>query len=270
MMRQQSSAKFDADTQPTARREPSARPTEGGFQQGKSGKHKQAETQWERNRGRGRPKGSKNKPKALITKEIASELLGVVRQTLPPELYEEMKEAVRNGKNISTINEAKILMKLMGPPIWQRLIEEANQKPPMPSGFDPDLEDELGDDLPNSNVTPFNKDLNERVKVYMGLMQFVDKMERADDQPNNTAKPILEIFARRGVDGSRVDFLIGGIAQSVGGDADGTGRDAIEPRTVSGQVPERPLDVQDSQQVSAIRVLNDNSVGDDAQGGDES
>ena len=253
---------------PTARREPASRSTEGGVERTIANKTKHGETHSERKRGR--PKGSKNKPKALITKEVASELLGVVKQTLPPELYEEMKEAVRSGKNISTINEAKILMKLMGPPIWQRLIEEANQKAQMPKDFDPDLEDELGDDLPTDNVTPFNKDLNERVKVYMGLMQFVDKMERQDDQSDNSAQPILEIFARRGVNGERVDFLIGGIAQSVGGDSDGTGRKAIEPRTVSGEVSERPLDVSDSQQVSAVRVLNDNSVGDDPQSSDES
>lgn len=255
---------------PNARstQEAAPRSTEGGVEHSVSNKAKLSSTHSERKRGR--PAGSKNKPKALITKEVASELLGIVKQTLPPELYEEMKEAVRSGKNISTINEAKILMKLMGPPIWQRLIEEANQKAQMPRDFDPDLEDELGDDLPSDNVTPFNKDLNERIKVYMGLMQFVDKMERSEDQSDNSAKPILEIFARRGVDGSRVDFLIGGIAQSVGGNPDGTGRDAIESGAIPSEVLERPLDLSHSKQVSAIRVLNDNSVGDNPQGSDES
>jgi hypothetical protein len=253
---------------PTARANPAARPTEGGVVHSVANKSKLSKTHSERKRGR--PKGSKNKPKALITKEVASQLLGVVKQTLPPELYEEMKQAVRSGKNISTVNEAKILMKLMGPPVWQRLIEEADQKVQPPRDFDPDLEDEI-DMQPEQSVTPFNKDLNERIKVYIGLMQFVDKMERNDsDESDTDKKPVLEIFARKGVDGGRVDLLLGYQPGSMGGNADGTERETIEVGAIPDKLPERPLDVQDSEQVPTVRVLDPDSTGDMPQGSDES
>lgn len=252
--------------QPTARREPAPRSTEGKVTIANKTKH--GETQSERKRGRGRPKGSKNKPKALINKEVAQDLLGVVKQTLPPELYEEMREAVRSGKNISTVNEAKILMKMMGPPIWQQLIMESESLgKKRESDIDPDLLDEIGP-LPEEDADGLRKDLNERIKTYIQLMQFVNKMERDDDQSNNSEKPILEIFARRGVDGDRVKFLVGVESESVGGNADGTRRESVEPRTVSGEVSERQVNIQDSQQGETVRLLDHGGSGSDTQSSD--
>lgn len=247
--------------------EAAVRPTEGGVEKSVATKTKAGETRTQRKRGR--PKGSKNKPKALINKEVAQDLLGVVKQTLPPELYDEMRDAVRSGKNISTINEAKILMKMMGPPIWQRLILEAErQGKKNVTDIDPDLVDEIGgmEDEPPM----MDKDLNERIKTYIQLMTFVNKMERDDDESDNSTQPLISIFTRRGFDGGRLKFLIGGESGPVGGDADGTGRSTIEVGAFSGEISERPLDIQDSEQIEAVRVLNDDSAGDDPQGSNES
>jgi hypothetical protein len=219
-------------------------------------------------RKRGRPKGSKNKPKALIPREVANDLLGVVKQTLPPELYQEMKDAVRSGKNISTINEARILMKLMGPPVWQRHIEEVHPKAPIATDIDPDLQDEIGG-MPGEQPAGFDKDLNERLKVLINLMQFVAKLEQSDDQSDSSTKPILEIIARRGLDGGRIGILIGDQSGVVGRDSDGVGRPEGGVGAVSGELSERQIDVSDSEQVQTDRVLDADSVGDNSRSSDE-
>jgi len=227
----------------TPRREVVSRPTEGA--KSVATNHKGNEIRSERKRGR--PTGSKNKPKALIPKELASDFLGVIKDMLPPEYYADMRDAIRNGKNISTISEAKILLKLMGPPVWLRLIEESRPIQEPPSDFDDDLADEIGYE-PQSKVRPFDKDLNERLKVMLQIMQFISKIESEEDESDSSQKPILEIIARRGINSERVKFLVGIESGDVGGNTDGTGRVSIGARTVSGEVPERQIDVSDSQQ----------------------
>jgi len=200
-------------------------------------------------RGRGRPTGSKNKPKGLIPKEFASEFLGIVKELLPPEHYEEMRQAVQEGKSISTLAEARITLKLMGPPIWQRLIDEARPKAQV-TDIDPDALEEIGG-APGPRLS-FSRDLNERMKIYLSLMDFIDKSERRDDEAaDSRSKPILEVFARRGVDSERLRVLVGVESGSVGGNADEAGRPTGEPRTIPDQVPERQERLPDSEEVEA-------------------
>lgn len=202
------------------------RPTEG-FQRGAvSFEHRLNEQRAERKRG-GRPLGSKNKPRGLIPKELASEFLGIIKDMVPTEYYEEMRGAIREGKAISTLTEAKITLKLMGPPIWRRLISE-------------------GKPIDETKPIEFSRDLNERLKVYTGLMAFIEKVED-EQEPDNSKKPIFEIFAGRGVDAGRVKFLLGYESGAVGGDSDEVGGETLVARTVSGELPERQGDVQDSQ-----------------------
>ena len=219
------------------------RATEGGA---KSVATQSKATEVKSERARGRPKGSRNQPKALIPKDLANEFLGVVKDLLPAEYYDEMKAAIRTGKNISTLSEAKILLKLMGPPIWMRLIQESKQKPAVPT-FDPDLADEIGAE-PASGVQPFDKDLNERLKVMIQMMQFVDKLEKNDEATNSDTKPILEIFARRGINAARIDFVTNPEPRLVGGNSDGIGRESVEFRAIPSEIPERQIDVQDNEQ----------------------
>lgn len=244
--------------------EAAPRSTEGGVEHTVANKTKAGQTRSERKRGR--PKGSKNKPKALINKEVAQDLLGVVKQTLPPELYDEMREAVKSGKNISTINEAKILMKMMGPPIWQRLIEEADKQGKRVGDLDPDMVDEFGIEEENAGL---DKGLNERIKTYIQLMQFVDKMERNDDESDNSQKPIISVFAQRGLDAGRLKFLVGYESEPMGGNADGVGRETIELGAFSGEISERPLDLPDSEQEQTVRILDNHRAGDNARSSDE-
>jgi hypothetical protein len=213
-------------------------------------------------RGRGRPTGSKNKPKGLVPKELAAEFLGVVKTILPPEHYEEMRKAVQEGKSISVLSEAKITLKLMSPAIWQRLIMEGQQKAKPPAGIDPDMIDEIGAvDQPSG----FSRDLNERMKIYMGLLDFIDKSERRNDEAADTGKkPILEIFARRGVDGDRLRLLVGVESSSLGGDPDESGRQTLGAGTIPDQVPERPVHIPDNAQGSSVGDVSYDQRGDSA------
>lgn len=242
------------------RQEAAPRATEG--KKSVATHHKSAEVKEQRQRGR--PVGSKNRPKALIPKELAADFLGVVKNILPPEYYNEMKDAIRNGKNISTINEAKILLKLMGPPVWVRLIEEAKTPEVEGSDFDDDLADEIGEvEKPASR--PFDKDLNERLKVMLSIMQFVSRLEEDEESADSSQKPILEIIARRGIDSGRVKLLVGIESGDVGGDVDGVGGEPTQPRTVSDQIFKRPLNLPDSQQGETVGNVHSYRARDDVQ-----
>lgn len=208
-------------------------------------------------RGRGRPLGSKNKPKGLLPKEFAAEFLGVVRELLPPEHYEEMRQAIQEGKSISTLAEARITLKLMGPPIWKRLIDEARPKA-QATDIDPDALEEIGGSPVREQT--FSRDLNERLKVYMSLMDFVDKSERRDDEAADPRqKPILEVFARRGIDSERLRILVGVESGSVGGNADEAGGQGSQPRAIPDTIPERQGGVPDSEEVKADWIVDGSS-----------
>jgi hypothetical protein len=198
--------------------------------------HKLNEQRGERKRG-GRPIGAKNKPKGLMPKDFANEFLGVIKDILPAEYYQEMKDAVRTGKNISTATEAKITLKLMGPAIWRRLIDE-------------------GKVSEDGEPKEFARDLTERLKVYMSLMGFIEKVDDAPEG-HNTQKPIFEVFAKRGTDGGRLKVLVGYESGSVGGSADGVGGASDSVGAIPDTVSERHVYISDSEQVEADRVLND-------------
>lgn len=215
---------------------------------------KMAETK----RQRGRPKGAKNKPKGLMPASVAYEFLGVVKDLVPQEYYEEMKRAIKDGKSISTVTEAKITLKLMGPAIWRRLIDEAKQKKRV---IDKDLVDEIQvEDEPME----FAKDVTERLKVYQSLLQFIDKLERADDEgASSKTQQHIEILARRGIDSDRLRILVGIESGDMGRIVDGTGREVIEARAVSDTILERQVSLSDSEQGTSVGDVSDDSTGSD-------
>lgn len=187
----------------------------------------------------GRPKGSKSKPKPLIPKELASEFLGVIKDVIPSSYYDEMKLAIKQGKAISTITEAKITLKLMGPAIWKRLITEGVVRE-------------------DGTLPEFSRDLNERLKVYTGLMAFIEKVEGDDEGTSSKEKPIIEIFARRGLSAERLGLLVGFQPSDMGGDTDGTGGEPRRVGAIPDTVPQRQVNVSDSEQVEADWLFDDN------------
>ncbi|HSE45301.1 MAG TPA: hypothetical protein VLA89_08215 [Gemmatimonadales bacterium] len=185
------------------------------------------------NRGRGRPLGSKNKPKGLIPQPVAEDLLKALQPVLPPGQLTYLREVIK-GSGIDTKRELDTLILLLNRNLWPALVAEAT--PEMP---DDEVEDELepqphGGSLKRQHQTPvFRKDVTERLKVLNSLLSLraqLDKREaEADD---DTEQPLLRIFADRSIS-DRVGVLVGVQSPGVLGDTDGTGRLAIPPRTVS-------------------------------------
>lgn len=211
---------------------------------------KRTETKIQRNKG-GRPKGSKNSPKGLIPAELADKFLDSVRPLLPEQHYQEMRLAVKEGKAISTVTEAKIMLKLLGPSLMRRLINEYD---PL-KGMDQEVAEELGI---STDESEFKKDTNDRLKVWMDLLKLVHQMESAENaaEGHSKKKPLTEITIKRGLDGSRLALLVGIESGNVGRDADGTGRETITIRTLSDSLSERQEPVQDSVQEQAVGVLD--------------
>jgi len=179
----------------------------------------------------GRPKGSTNKPKSLVPKELANELLLIMKDQLPPEHFAYMKGVINDGKAISTKQELDTMLLLLGRNLYPFLIEETKTKV---------VVDEDG----NETVIPpeFRKDVTERLKVWKSLLDTraqIEKNEKPQDEGDN---PVLKLWADRSMQG-RVAILVNGVntdvpadegadsrlalpASRAVGDDDGTGRSA--------------------------------------------
>ena len=235
-----------------------ARDSEGGKQFVASRTFKAKETKAVRRLGR--PVGSKSKPKGLVPMELADKFLDSVKPLLPPEHYQQMKDAVRNGKNISSIAEAKIMLKLMGPALMRRLINEYSTD----GEIDPELEAEIG---VKKQIT-FDRDTNERLKVWMDLLKIVLDLEEKENAATGhyQKKPLQEATIRRGIDPGRIKLLIGFESGSVGGNVNGDRGEALAIRAVSDSLSERQSDISNNEQGEAAWVLDYDSDRDDTQG----
>lgn len=193
---------------------------------------------------RGRPKGSKNKPKGILPVELANTILLEMKSMLPPEHYEYMRSVIRDGAAISTDRERDTLILLLGRNLYPALVMEG-------MGLDQENdEDDFFDDPDAADATPkkpeqkklkmpvFRKDVTERLKVLQSLLESKEKSERANTEPKD--KPLLTIVGQSGIDASRLRVLVGIESRSVVGDADEAEQPANEIRTVSDTLPERP------------------------------
>lgn len=190
---------------------------------------------------RGRPKGSKNKPKGILPTELANTILLEMKTMLPPEHYEYMRSVIRDGAAISTERERDTLILLLGRNLYPALVMEG-----MSSSSDEEEDDFFDDpDSPRSTAEQtvekklkmpvFRKDVTERLKVLQSLLDQKEKSERASSEPKD--KQILTIIGRSGVDADRVRVLIGYESGPVAGNPDSPEQPADGPRTVSGEVP---------------------------------
>lgn len=204
-----------------------------------------------RNKG-GRPPGSRNRPKQLVPTEMANAILLAMKDTLPPDHLEYMKGVMREGKSISTKHELDVLVMLLSRNLMPVLIEETLPK-----------KGEDGKALP----AEFRRDVTERLKVLssmLGLRHQIDKR----DEPANGTEPLLQIFAGRGIDPGRIAILIDR-ASGVVGSPDGARLVTDEARALPDSIPERQVEIQDSEQVSPSGILNGDFWRDDSDGSDE-
>lgn len=211
----------------------------------------QHEKSLETRRGRGRPKGSKTIAKGILQKHVAEEMLGIIRPLLPTSEYEEVRAAIKSGKSISTLKEVKIMMALMSPPIWQRLVEES-RKPQ--SDIDSELEGEI---VQETQSPEFARDTNERIKVFAALAGLAAKLEEKIDEGTDTkTEPLSEQFKKRGLNLDRFTITGSFGPGSVGRDGGGFGGDSDNPRTVSNQLLTGLESSEDSEEIEAVRLLD--------------
>lgn len=218
----------------------------------KSGDQTLRSTEGSRPGKRGRPPGSKNKAKTLLGRDLAIKLMDHMQDQLSPEMFEYVKGVVRDGKPIQTKNEIDILVALLTRNLLPAIMQEMM----------PEEEGGLGG-------TVYRKDVTDRLKLvreFLTLRNDIDKRESHDDEKSDT---ILTITGKRGIDLGRLGILIGPVTDSVGGESNGTGRQADSPRTLPDSVPERQEPVSNSQQGTADWVLDSTEYRDITQRDDE-
>lgn len=213
-----------------------------------------------RNRGAGRPKGSKNKSKGLLPTELANTILLQMKEMLPPEHFQYMKGVIKEGKAISTKQELDTLILLLSRNLYPALIMEQFAS------------DDTDDDFFNEDNDPkevdtkikmpvFRKDVTERLKVLQGLLSLRNQVEKRDADNSEDEKPILKIVGGRGIDADRLRILVGIESSPMAGNVDRIGQQANEARTVSDTIPERPELLSPSKQGETDWVFDSDRSG---------
>lgn len=180
-------------------------------------------------RSAGRPAGSKNKSKSLVPTELADQMLVKMQGSIPAAHFEYLKKVIKGGDVVSTEKELDILIVLLGRNLHPALIAET---------FPIDEDEDEGDgdpDVVKSNNPVFRKDVTERLKVLNSLLTLRHQIDKSKDEEKDGKQPLLTIVADRNLlDGGRLGILVGSVPGPVAGNADGVGRPAVPPRTVSG------------------------------------
>lgn len=170
---------------------------------------------------RGRPKGSKNKPKGIVSTDVIENLLPELQQQLAPESYKYVEGVLKKGKPIETKRELDVMIAMLARNLMSALSQET-----------------LG-----LSEHGFRKDITERLKILNSMLTLrhqIEKVSDAGDKPNESV--LLKIVGDRHLlDGKRLGILVGDSTGPMAGDADGTGRLALDAGAVSDQVPQRPL-----------------------------
>lgn len=162
-------------------------------------------------------------------------------------------------------------MLILGRNLYPALLEEMKGKKDII--IDPEIAEEMGIDIDPSNSEPkitFRRDVTERLKVWIALANLVHQIEKKDDEGTNPReKPIFEIYARRGINAGRLKFLVGGEFGGVGGNIDLDRGATISVGAISDQLPERQINVSDSEEVPTGRLLASGVDRIDSLGNDE-
>lgn len=224
----------DVPKQTTDAPQAERRPTEGS-REGAVARGKGPETAARR---RGRPAGSKNKPKSLIPAEIAHQLLDLMKERLPGEHYEYMKGVIVKGEAISTEREVDMLITLVRGSLMPYLAMEALPVPILDDEGEPVLDEESGE--PRMHFPGINRDVTDRLKLLNSLIGLKDTIEKRKADPDDDKEHVLlKVVASKQLDAGRLALLAGFQPGGLAGDADGTRRLDAGPRTVSGEVAER-------------------------------
>lgn len=175
---------------------------------------------------RGRPRGSRNKPKGIIPLPMAEDLIRTLQPMLPPGQLTYLRDVVKNGASIDTKRELDTLILLLNRNIWPALIAESI--PPV---------NEEGE---QADGPVFRKDVTERLKVLNSLLSLRSQLDKREaEAANDDEQPILRIFADRSIS-DRLGVLVGYQPGGVSGNSDGVERPALPAGTVPNPPVERP------------------------------
>lgn len=168
----------------------------------------------------GRPRGSKNKPKGIITSEVTEKMLPVLQKQLSPESYEYVKGVLKQGRPIETKRELDVMIAMLARNLIAALADETMN---LDAGF--------------------RKDLTERLKVINSMLTLRHQIEKNSDDGSKPGESVLVkvIGDRKLLDNGRLGVLVGVQPGGVAGTVDGTGRTPDRVGAVSDQLPERPL-----------------------------
>lgn len=194
-------------------------------------------------RARGRPKGSKNKNKGLIPKEVATQILLEMKDTLPPEHFDYMRKVIREGGKLDVERELDVMILLLGRNLYPALVLEGKGQTPESSGEDffddEDSEEAVPKKETGLKMPVFRKDVTERLKVWSALLAQKEKIERAKSN-EGSGRQILTIAAGRDIDPGRIRLLVGVESSPLVGNTNETKQLTDQAGTVSGEILERP------------------------------
>lgn len=182
-------------------------------------------------RSRGRPKGSQNKPKSLVPKELAHELLLIMKDQLPPEHFEYMKSVIKDGRAISTKQELDTMLLLLGRNLYPFLVAESQPQPVL---------DEDGNQRTNAKGEPlffpveFRKDVTERLKVWKSLLDTRAQIEKSEKPEDAGESPVLKLWASRGMQGRLAILMQGVTPDDPNSDTGRDAGDALRPSDLLG------------------------------------
>lgn len=195
------------------------KPTENASRAGRRGQ-----------RGPGRPKGSQNRPKGLVPKDLANEILLQMKEQLPAEHFDYMKGVIAEGKAISTKQELDTLILLLSRNLYGALIDEM-RPPAEPENLEDALElvKDTGSTKPKQQ---FRRDVTERLKVLNSFLTLRNNIEKAEKPEDSGESPVVKLWAARGMQG-RLAILVQGMTpdgpEPVPADRSRDGGDVVGP-----------------------------------------
>lgn len=183
---------------------------------------------------RGRPPGSKNKPKGIVPAEALDRMLPELKKQLSPESFDYIEGVLKKGKPIETKRELDVMIAMLARNLIAAITQET-----------------MG--LAEHG---FRKDITERLKILNSMLTLRHQIDKASDDGNKPGESVLLklVGDRKLLDGRRLGLLVGDATSGMAGDADGTGREAVRVGAVSGPIPERPLLGTSGEQVEADRL----------------
>lgn len=206
----------------------------------------------ETKRQRGRPKGSKNKSKPLITKEMQDAMLERLLPAVAGDTAHAsyLKGVIKEGKPVEIVRELDTLILLLRQQMVSSLLSEIEGKQ-LPEG----IEDPIANES-DIKVPELRKEVTERLKVLLSMIEIKMRHERANDDANNPDNPVAAIFLRRGLAGDRLRIAF----EHQSGDLGGSPNDTERPADDVGEVPvallERPIALPGRGEGKADRTID--------------